>query len=61
MGIAGTDGNKIYVWGERMSSKLENFVGKDRYENLIKLKTSGEKIYFKDNEQENSKVQSPNE
>ena len=49
MGVAGTDGNKIYVWGgEGMSSKLEAVINKDRYEYLKKLEASGEKFNFSD-------------
>ena len=61
MGIALTNGNKICVMGEGTSSKLKNVLGEERYNNLKKLEASGEEIYFEDNKQENSEVQSPNE
>lgn len=61
MGIAGTDGNKIYVMGEGMSSKLEAVINKDRYENLKKLETSGEKFNFSDLIKENVESLSQNQ
>ena len=48
MGIALTNGNKICVMGEGMSSKLEAVINKDRFENLKNLEASGEKFNFSD-------------
>ena len=60
MGIALTNGNKICVMGNGVLPKIKPFIDNKRFDDVENLENNGEKIYFEDNKQENSEVQSPN-
>lgn len=48
MGIAYTDGARIAVIDERLSSKLGEYIEKDRFKNFCTLKEAGQELSFPD-------------